>query len=609
MQKQKTKKNKPKTSQKKNSVNKQRLQPSIYERILREIYPQMKVYALPSHITSKLIQKFKKRIPQSIRKEKNADGSSEQSERKDLTYFELFRALSGFDYKKQQPHMVFLKGGAVRDIVAGQSIDDVLDIDIMFTLPFAQAKHGKYGLNALHSNYVSTKDKTNNYYYIKVGKDDPEKNQHSVECTNAIFKPNDMCHYEAPMNTLLINISQNKSHPSELDRVYDITGKGWEHAKQHIWTAPEETILTQQKPCWLNNTKLWRMLKFQLRGYHVPKHAKDVIYRYWMTQDHTIDRFNWDNVWKKIGLIETVHDPQALKDNVLRLFHIIHNDFNQLKYTSKDAVSFCALLLNHDIMTVVSRLEDLKKIRTHHRTLKHSKKPSRLSSRINEQSSAYPEIKYILHMLTKEAKKTTCTTKHVFNALLMMIDIGVLTTFHHFTLQYAFQNDMSGVLNPMSVQLFKRRRNLADIWSVEPYAQQSYIHDTIALCKLPTTTPNTSVPLSTVLQALGTLRHVKDVHLTTPIVEHLLHRQPIQFTPQSSPHIVIVSSSPKTVENDIKSLCEPLHMECTALRNDQHYKIADTVVCHVVKQSSTVLQMSKTLNIRTMQFYIHADYL
>ena len=86
------------------------------ERILRRVYPTLRVHPLTSSIKEALVQKFKQRIPFS----KWGDKTGKQG----ITYWELFRALSGYNHKKNEHHLVLIKGGFVRDIVQGKSLDE-----------------------------------------------------------------------------------------------------------------------------------------------------------------------------------------------------------------------------------------------------------------------------------------------------------------------------------------------------------------------------------------------------------------------------------------------------------------------------------------------------
>lgn len=589
---------------------------SIYENILRDVYPTTKVHRVNKRITKQLIHKFNSIIPHSVRTDK--------TEKDGLTYFELFRALSGYDYAKKRPHMVFLKGGAVRDIVEGNSIDDINDIDIMFTLPFKQAQFGKHGLNAIHTSYVYTKDVSKQYYYIKVGRDDTHSSNQSVDCTNAMLIPNDYTHYEAPLNAMFINVSQNSKYPSELDRVYDITGMGVVHAKQKIWTAPSNQTLTDSY--WLKNGKLWRLIKFQLRGYTVPKQTMCRIYTFWMQNHNDVDEFNWDNVWRKLGIVDSKkHSPEHLQTKLLEFFKIVYQNFTQLQYTPKYASIFCQLLLQHNAFTVVARLKDLQKIRYHKKTLKHSKTLTRLSSRIAIDSTAHPGVKCVMNIFAKEASKNKATLQHLFNLFLLLVDIHILTTFHHLTLRYKLKPEMVSVLNPQTLLLYKRKSTHPDIWCVQPSNLEQIIESlsSLVLPKLNhiqtkhITEVTTPTQVSTagqssfllVCKTILTLETVHNVFATTPIVEQLVRHSPVSCSAETDVHLLVHTSAPKSIRNHLQTVCASLDMDMQQQDTPDKYIIADTIHCQVVHNMEKTMYDYKLLDMKNMLFYVCANYI
>lgn len=581
---------------------------SIYEHTLRTIYPQTKVHVLDASIKKKLTAKFNNIIPHSVRPGK--------TDKEGLTYFELFRVLSGSDDRKNPPHMVFLKGGMVRDIVEGKSIDEINDVDIIFTRPFKQVKFGKPGLNVANASYVSSKDASRNYYYIKVGVDDAKHTHHqSVDGTNAIFTPDNYSHYESPLNTLFINVTQNRNHPNELDRVYDLTGVGWKHAKQKLWTVPSEKCMVD--PDWLKNAKLWRCLKFQLRGYTVPKNVLRHIYAYWMNPHAEIDAFNWDNIWGKVGLNDSKkHSAEVLQHNLVRLFAIVCQNFRQLAYTPHHAAAFCKLLLRHNAFTVISRLNDLRKIRTHHKTLKHSKKPSRLSSRITEDSTQNTEVHFLLNYVEKEGNRTLTTIPYIFNLVLLLVDMHVLTTFHHMSLRYKLLPEMVSVCNVATLKLHTRTPTQPDIWSIHP-SHPKDVKDafkTVEMCCIGTAkgTGNKKPSNVSVLQFCEKVlacSGVKDVFANTPIVEQLLKYESLDFKPDTSEvHFFIQVSSHQTVEKQLKTLCGALNIGMHCLPREGSYLFANRIHCCSIQDAHSVMHCNKLLGMKQFVFYGCANY-
>ena len=114
------------------------------ERMLRTVYPTLKVHMLPKHVTRQLNQLMDQPIPHSIRKNSHTYTTDLISPpaRTHLTYRELFRIFSGYaptpntrtghtEFTPRVPYLVLLKGGCVRDIVQGKSIADIHDIDFI----------------------------------------------------------------------------------------------------------------------------------------------------------------------------------------------------------------------------------------------------------------------------------------------------------------------------------------------------------------------------------------------------------------------------------------------------------------------------------------------
>ena len=67
---------------------------------LKRAYPKLSLHLLSSTIQQALRDKFNQIIPFS----KIGDKTGKEG----ITYFELFQALSGFDYVKQQPYIVMI---------------------------------------------------------------------------------------------------------------------------------------------------------------------------------------------------------------------------------------------------------------------------------------------------------------------------------------------------------------------------------------------------------------------------------------------------------------------------------------------------------------------
>lgn len=356
------------------------------EDVLRKQYPNLKVYNLPRATTRALEQLMDREIPNSL----DRAYASKNGAPTGITYRNLFRIFSGYDGKASRdqqrtrhdrhnrdtpliPYLVMLKGGCVRDIVQGKPIQDIHDIDMVHTMQFSQALRGvPYGLWANHVQCSSMQNRPG-FKYIKVGQDPSPNDKNAVqpvECTESRPLPASD-HYEVPANTLMINVGYYVDRGDrvrmkmELDRVYDITGMGWNHAKQRLWTPSDDQLLDNSY--WLRNAKLWRMLKFIRRGYTVPDATRAAIYRYWLNKyaDETIfPDFIWSNPWAKhFGTKEPLPDGTLPKmadavHHALRvIFDIVGTDFDRLQdakgvaFGANAAVAWLKMFVTKGLLT------------------------------------------------------------------------------------------------------------------------------------------------------------------------------------------------------------------------------------------------------------------
>jgi len=406
------------------------------EIVLQNTYPALKVHhKLSPAVQEALLHKFAQRIPYS----KCGDRTGQNG----VTYFELFRALSGFDYKTKKPHLVLIKGGFVRDIVQGKALDKIHDIDVVHTRPFNNALYGNNGIHTLNIRYTAVKDKDAKFFFMKIGADSATSTNQSVDCTHTALE--DYSHYEAPVNTLLINVSHNENTKNELDRVYDITGHGWEHAHQRVWDAPPDVlvdgVLDEDVPVdderytravfWLSSVKLWRMLKFQQRGYTVPLATKRIIYTYWLKHYHEVPPYNWRNPWAKHFGGSDPHLGQAIRntrqaiDDVLKM---VCADFIELKLHTDAGKYFCIMLLEYNMLTVHSRLNDLKRLKSHDKLVRFTKGVEHsLASSIEQISKNNKDIKQLCDILVSSHELTT--HQAVFDYMRRLVRTDLLTTF------------------------------------------------------------------------------------------------------------------------------------------------------------------------------------
>lgn len=372
--------------------------------ILQRAYPSLRLHALPADTHTKLIHKFDSIIPFS--------GRGDKTGKRGITYWQLFHALSGYNYKTNEPHLVLIKGGFVRDLVQGKSLDIIHDIDVVHTKPFNQALYGNDGIHTLNVQYSSCKDAGNKYFYMKIGGESKDGPDHSVDCTYTAL--DGFNHYESPVNMMMLNVSvfadgKGPSTHASLNTVYDLTGKGWDHAKKKIWDAPDAHTL--RDPFWLSSGKLWRMLKFQRRGYTVPRSTKKAIYSYWLKEYHNVPQYNWDNPWHKHFGGNGAHLQQATENTrvaVASVLRMVANDFTELGMDRVASQMFYVMLLEMNVVTVASRLRDLKRMKVYFKKKKYTKDSVRsLSSSVEQISKNNADIKRLCDILLSTSELTT----------------------------------------------------------------------------------------------------------------------------------------------------------------------------------------------------------
>jgi hypothetical protein len=275
---------------------------------------------------------------------------------------------------------------------------------------------------------------------MKIGADFATSTNQSVDCTHTALE--DYSHYEAPANTLMINVSCNENAKNELDRVYDITGNGWEHAKERIWDAPpdvlEKSVEANDKSnadsravFWLSSVKLWRMLKFERRGYTVPLATKRIIYTYWLKHYHEVPSYNWLNPWAKhfggsdLRLGQAIRNTRQAIDDVLKT---VCADFIELQLDTNAGKFFCVMLLEYNMLTVQSRLKDLKRLKSHDKLVRFKKGVEHsLASSIEQISKNNKDIKQLCDILVSSRELTT--HQAVFGYVRRLVRTDLLTAF------------------------------------------------------------------------------------------------------------------------------------------------------------------------------------
>jgi hypothetical protein len=190
-----------------------------------------------------------------------------------VTYMKVLEKLSN---TFEQP--IFIVGGAVRDYMITKDVSLMNDIDINYTIDVNQVEKALTDLQITH--YY--KDDRN---YIRVG---PKSRSDYIE--GFYINPQSYSDFslECKMNSLMFCVSKDTIFLIDL-----FGGAALEQATQKIWESPtknyDQWFAAQQK-------LLWRLLKFELRGYTVPYDTKYAVYLYWITSD-IISDYHWENMW------------------------------------------------------------------------------------------------------------------------------------------------------------------------------------------------------------------------------------------------------------------------------------------------------------------------
>jgi hypothetical protein len=242
-------------------------------------FPEKKVIPLSDANTQKVLTKLKMPIPECCKKQ--------------VSYYDILQTLS-----KNFTEPIYIVGGAVRDFMQTEDTSTMNDIDINYTINPAEVE------TLLSTNFEIInfyKDKRN---YIRVG---PKSRADYLE--GFYVKPQTYEPYtlECKMNSLMFCISKDAIHLIDL-----FGGAALEQAKQKIWEAPttdyREWFKAQPK-------LLWRLVKFELRGYTVPLETKQAVYTYWIQNKDSISDYYWQNMWWTLNpeLIQKIMN-QIFKD-------------------------------------------------------------------------------------------------------------------------------------------------------------------------------------------------------------------------------------------------------------------------------------------------------
>ena len=514
---------------------------SVFEAHLREIYPKLKVFRLDPHIGKVLRKRFREqKIPYSRRLVGKPGLDPEEDNW--MSYDELFRLFAGHEPRSKTFYSVCIKGGFVRDLANGVPVDTIRDIDMTFDKPLNRIQYSiPYGL--IHRNVqfsttkVKTQDKQNNFFYLRIGdetkKPVPMANgelptiHQAVEATYSPW-PWALDKLDAPANSLLLHVGHNLK---ELDRIYDITGMGYQHAKQKIWTWPSPTMANSQT--WIENKKLWRMLKFIKRGYKVPKPVRLSIYTYWIEHGDSDDfpKINWYNPW--LNNIANV-PPSELGELCQWLLQFLGNDFKVLRMTATQAVRFIHLMVDHSMLTVSSHYVHLVKFK------RFAKQKREISDELHQQVKAinntdiqqfYAQLDAISH--------ASHGPEIVFTYVREMVEHKLLTT-------YPVRSDFSDyrdvkMLKPFTWFEFPDiPRSTQCEYRLSEHAKKE-LFDGFDNYALPTSFKTKKPTLTHVIRVLTKLDNVQSLYVTGPFVQTLWNKHRIEPSASMCLHIRLVS--------------------------------------------------------------------
>ena len=238
-----------------------------------ENYPNLKITTLDQEDTDKIVNKLQENRP---------DCCSNDS----VTYAVILERLS-----KNWTTPIFIVGGAVRDFMTTKSTKNMNDIDINYNIDPKQID------NALGDLPITEKFKDERNY-IRIG---PKSRDDYLE--GFYINPFERTPYrlESKMNSLMLIIDY-KDGKYIINLVDLFGGDAQRQAVEKIWEAP-----TVEYDKWLDGKNLlWRLLKFELRGYTVPLKTKKAVYQHFIN-DNNISDYTWQNLWWTI-------DPNKLNE-------------------------------------------------------------------------------------------------------------------------------------------------------------------------------------------------------------------------------------------------------------------------------------------------------
>lgn len=402
---------------------------SHFETTLRDKYPNLRVHALGSSVAEQLRQKFRQKVPYS-RQLPNSRKPDLEDENW-VSYAELFARFEGRHPRTGKRCTVAVKGGFVRDLVEGKPLDDINDVDITYDRPWQTMKYKGMIAPPPPLMHGPMKKHTDGFHYVKVGNHDqkpvPMKNgklpviHEAVDC---LCKPwtGEMNLLDAPVNSLLLNVGDGGR---ELDRLYDLTGHGYAHAKQRVWDWPHASMATDAH--WLGDKRMWRMLKFAMRGYSVPIPVRRAVYTYWM--DHYADAdfpaINWRSPWAS-------HlDRVPLRQLPTRCRHVLKrvaDDFAAIGFGPNDAVRFVRMIVDKGMLTVPSQFATLSESVA---KFKLPQVPGPIPPAIAAtlEPVVNPDVQRLYTRLSECAAARHATVHTVFAYVQRMVDVCLMTVY------------------------------------------------------------------------------------------------------------------------------------------------------------------------------------
>lgn len=234
-----------------------------------ENYPNITFTTLDNKDRDNIVKKLQEKIPECC--------CSDDS----VSYAVILEKLS-----KNWSNPIFIVGGAVRDYMNTKSIETMNDIDINYTIDPIEIDTvlSTLSIKEMHiddRNYIRIGPKSSNDYLEGFYINPLQTSPYQLECK---------------MNSLMFMIDY-KDDKYIINLVDLFGGEALDHAVHKIWEAP-----TKHYGLWLENTSklLWRLLKFELRGYTVPLETKKAVYQHYINDDNISD-YTWQNLWWTIS--------------------------------------------------------------------------------------------------------------------------------------------------------------------------------------------------------------------------------------------------------------------------------------------------------------------